>query len=94
MINSITTRFYNTNGQWIYSPKKIDIAYSLDGNKHHLLKEVELSSDDRIVKVRIEFEAIKAKYLKIFVTNYGGISEGKQGAGNKAWTFIDEIIVE
>ena len=37
-INSITTRFYNTNGQWIYAPKKIDIAYSLDGKKISFIK--------------------------------------------------------
>jgi len=93
-INSITTRFYNTNGQWIYAPKKMEVAYSLDGKKHHLLKEVELSSTDRIVKITAEFDAVNAKYLKILVPNYGVIPEGKQGAGNKAWIFIDEIIVE
>ena len=27
------------------------------------------------------------------IPNYGTIPEGKQGAGNKAWTFIDEIII-
>ncbi|MGK0421917.1 MAG: hexosaminidase [Polaribacter sp.] len=32
--------------------------------------------------------------LKITIPNYGIIPEGKQGAGHKAWTFIDEIIVE
>ncbi len=93
-INSISTRFYNTNGQWIYSPKKIEIAYSLDGKKYHLLKEVELYSTDRIVKITAEFDAVNAKYLKILVPNYGVIPEEKQGAGNKAWTFIDEIIVK
>ncbi|WP_026775091.1 beta-N-acetylhexosaminidase [Polaribacter sp. Hel_I_88] len=36
----------------------------------------------------------KNRYIKIWVKNYGIIPEGKQGAGNKAWTFIDEIIVE
>ena len=93
-MNSITTRFYNTNGQWIYAPKKIDIAYSLDGKKYYLLKEVELSSTDRIVKITAEFDAVNAKYIKILAPNYGVIPEGKQGAGNKAWIFIDEIIVE
>ena len=36
----------------------------------------------------------KNRYIKIVVKNYGIIPEGKQGAGHKAWTFIDEIIVE
>ena len=29
----------------------------------------------------------------LVIPNYGIIPEGKQGAGNKAWTFIDEIII-
>jgi hexosaminidase len=30
----------------------------------------------------------------ITIPNYGIIPEGKQGAGHKAWLFIDEIIIE
>ena len=39
-------------------------------------------------------EKIKSTQLKITIPNYGVIEEGKQGAGHKAWTFIDEIIIE
>ena len=93
-INTIKTRFYSANGQWIYAPKKIDLAYSLDGEKYHLLKELEPFSTEHIAEIKAEFKPVNAKYLKIFATNYGIIPEGKQGAGNKAWTFIDEIIIE
>ena len=37
---------------------------------------------------------IDTRFIKIVIPNYGIIPEGKQGAGNKAWTFIDEIIIE
>ena len=36
----------------------------------------------------------KNRYIKIIVKNYGIIPKGKEGEGHKAWTFIDEIIVE
>jgi hexosaminidase len=39
-------------------------------------------------------KVLKTKMLKITIPNYGIIPDGKQGAGQKAWTFIDEIIVE
>jgi hexosaminidase len=39
------------------------------------------------------FENKKINSLKFNIPNYGIIPEGKQGAGNKAWTFIDEIII-
>ena len=39
-------------------------------------------------------EKLKFTTLKLIIPNYGIIPDGKQGAGHKAWTFIDEIIVE
>jgi len=36
---------------------------------------------------------VSSRYIYLKIPNYGIIPEGKQGAGNKAWTFIDEIIV-
>ena len=32
--------------------------------------------------------------VEIVIKNYGVIPEGKQGSGHKAWTFIDELIIE
>lgn len=39
-------------------------------------------------------EPIITKKIVLLIPNYGTIPEGQQGAGNKAWTFIDEIVVE
>ena len=41
-----------------------------------------------------EDKNLKATELKIIIPSYGIIPEGKQGAGHKPWTFIDEIIIE
>ena len=35
----------------------------------------------------------KARYLKIRVANLKQIPQGKQGAGRKAWLFLDEILI-
>jgi hexosaminidase len=32
--------------------------------------------------------------VKLKIINFGIIPEGNTGAGNKPWTFIDEIIIE
>ncbi|MBG7613051.1 family 20 glycosylhydrolase [Polaribacter sp. BAL334] len=90
-INSIFTRFHNGNGQWIYAPKKV-LLYR-DDSKYPF--EIKLEKNkDLLVSVIIIGQHMKAKKIKIFIPNYGIIPEGKQGAGNKAWTFIDEIIIE
>jgi len=93
-IKSFKTRFYNATGQWIYAPREIEIFASEDNIAYALLKRIKLESTERVVEVATEIYPTKKQYLKIRVPNYGLIPDGKQGAGNKAWTFIDEIIIE
>ncbi|MCI2229671.1 family 20 glycosylhydrolase [Polaribacter sp. MSW13] len=90
-INSISTRFYNGTGQWIYAPKKINIFFD---DKNHPFELKLNNTENLLVEAILVGDHIKAKKIKIFIPNYGIIPEGKQGAGHKAWTFIDEIIVE
>ena len=93
-IKTFVSRFYNATGQWIYAPKKVSLYSSEDGKKYAPLKNVELENDKIIIDVYLDFNKINARFIKIVIPNYGIIPEGKQGAGNKAWTFIDEIIIE
>ena len=88
-INSIETRFHNGQGQWIYAPIEMKIGFDY----HGLNSKTEIpQSNNIIVPLKIKLnETSKKIYLKF--KNYGIIPEGKQGAGNKAWTFIDEIII-
>ena len=88
-IKSIATRFHNGNGQWIYAPKKVEISFNNDP-----FIPISLSADDLLVYMHVTFDQKEVKKLRIKVPNYGIIPEGKQGAGHKAWTFIDELIIE
>lgn len=103
-IDFLEMRFYKGNGQWIYLPKKVQITYGLDENDFDddVVVEIEppfLDNTKHTKKVLLEcivFESgenCKTRYIKIKIPNHGIIPEGKQGAGNKAWTFIDEIVV-
>lgn len=90
-INSISTRFYNGNGQWIYAPKKV--LFYFDDSKHPFEIKLE-KSQDLLVNAAMISKQIQIKKIKLVIPNYGIIPNGKQGAGNKSWTFIDEIIIE
>jgi hexosaminidase len=107
-INSIEIRFYNALGSWIYAPELIEILTEgeLDETKlqmeslpHELLLPIRNDNTSlKYFKKDFAFDNkilidSKVRYIRIKVPNYGIIPEGKQGAGNKAWTFIDEIIV-
>ncbi len=86
-INSIKTRFHNGNGQWIYAPTEIEFEFENE-TKHLKIPE----SKDNLVNIAL-YVKVKTRIITLKIANYGTIPEGKQGDGNKAWTFIDEIII-
>ena len=85
-IESISTRFHNGKGQWIYAPKQMLLF--LDDNQVILEEIFPRETTHANVNVPVNQTA---KKIRISIPNYGIIPEGVQGAGNKAWTFIDEI---
>lgn len=88
-IKRISTRFHNGKGQWIYAPRKI-LVY-LDDDKVVLKDIFERETTHAHVTINLDETAQK---IRISIPNYGIIPEGAQGAGNKAWTFIDEIRID
>lgn len=88
-INSIETRFYEAPWMWIYAPKIIE--YGLSENNINSKEEIPESVETH-AKVKIELNET-TRYIHLSIPNSGLIPEGKQGAGHKPWTFIDEIIV-
>ena len=97
-IRKLSTRFYNANGQWIYAPKKVGVQVTLEnGSVMNRKADPILSEGGSLATVSFDLDKkipVKTRYVTITIPNYGVIPEGLQGAGNKAWTFIDEIIIE
>ncbi|GGH00194.1 beta-N-acetylhexosaminidase [Polaribacter pacificus] len=89
-INSISTRFHNGKGQWIYAPTRVEISFP--GQEKSLTKVLP-KTDDLLVNFKVDAK-ITTRYIQLTLINYGVIPDGRQGAGHKAWTFIDEIIVK
>ncbi len=89
-INSISTRFNNQIGSWIYAPSQVVVSFP--GNDEYLPIELE-ESEEKIVDLKLETK-IFTRFIKLKLINYGVIPDGRQGAGHKPWLFIDEIIVE
>ena len=90
VINKISTRFHNGNGQWIYAPKLVLIRFDEDNFERFKINHAK----ELLVAFNKKFKNKTAKTLQIKIPNFGIIADGKQGAGHKAWTFIDEIIIE
>ncbi|SEB38651.1 hexosaminidase [Tenacibaculum sp. MAR_2009_124] len=88
-INSLSARFHNGQYQWIYAPKEIWISF--DNSKPEKIEVPR--SKDWVVNFKTSFENRKAALVTITIPNYGIIKEGKRGAGNLSWLFLDEIII-
>lgn len=88
-LSTITTRFNNGRGQWIYAPRLIQVFYDNE-TTYQTINIPE--STDYLVPITIPVNR-NARHIKIKVFNYGTIPASMQGAGNAAWTFIDEIKV-
>ena len=88
-ISSIETRFYHAPGQWIYAPEGFE--FSIDDHRIDSKSKIQ-TTEKRIATLKIDLKE-KTRFIHLKFPNYGTIPEGKQGAGHKAWTFIDEIII-
>jgi hexosaminidase len=100
-INSIATRFFNKTNQWIYVPKIFNLELTLEDGSIIYSKNTVKNDNSLLVNFNLnmgsfypEDKILKTKNLKITIPNYGIIPAGKKGAGHKAWTFIDEIVIE
>lgn len=88
-------RFFKGEGQWIYLPRQVSVSLSTDGENYTevgLLTAIDGAT--KVISPTITFAEQKARYMKIQALNYGVIPDGKQGAGNKAWLFVDELSVK
>lgn len=94
-INRVSLRFYNANGQWIYAPKQISVKTEpINGKSESYNRVLEIEEGESLVKIDFPFDSKKTIGLTISIPNFGTIPLGNQGAGNQAWTFIDEIVIE
>lgn len=94
-INKISTRFYHAIGQWIYAPSTVEVAL-LDSEKDTLIKQngILFDGEKNLKNLEVRFENLDARYIQLTIKNYGIIPVGAQGAGHKAWLFVDEVFAE
>lgn len=94
-ISKVSADFLQVEKSWIYLPVKIEVLVSSDGDNFKSLRLVENSDIEKSGRtVKIEFDKITTRYVKIKAENLGLIPEGKPGEGNKAWLFTDEIAID
>lgn len=85
----------NDEGSWIHYPKSMEVLLSDDGVTFTSFGKLEGDKLDKSKRyVLFPVDKVKARYVKFIVENAGIIPEGKPGAGNPSWLFVDELVVE
>ena len=94
-INSIKIHLLDQQSSWIYPPAWMKVYFSTDGINFTEALNAEAGKEvpGEIIKdIEWSFYPVsKTRFLKVFLKNFGTIPDGKPGAGNKAWLFVDEI---
>jgi hexosaminidase len=97
-VKNIKCNFLSHNQNWIFLPKKVTVQVSEDGITYRNIGENNFSSEKEVKGPTIQPVTYTAKskirFIKFQAQNQGFCPAWHQGAGNKCWLFVDEIVVE
>jgi len=91
--------FYQREASWIFYPQFVDFYISDDGQDYILLEKIKCDvspKDEKAARkqfVLASTEVHSARYVKVLAKNIGLCPSWHRGAGDKAWLFADEIII-
>jgi hexosaminidase len=93
-LSNYTFRNFDGEGQWIYLPKSITLLASSDGKNFEVFHTGKVEkTGEKVVTTSYQLGAKTIRYLKVVFENYGQIPDDRQGGGNPAWLFVDEMII-
>lgn len=99
-LKKLSWRFLQSLKSYIFLPKSVEFSVSDDGQNFTPIKTVvneEPDNKDRKPFVKsFDFSPknTSARYIYVKAVNIGAIPKWHEGAGEKAWVFTDEFIVE
>ena len=92
-LSSISINFSNKVNDWIHHPNELIVLGSKDGVKYSEIgKQTKIKTGSPNVNFTIPING-KVRFVKISAKNQL-IPEGFNGAGNPAWIFLDEVVID
>jgi hexosaminidase len=91
--------FLRDVGVWVMLPGAVEFMVSDDGKNFRTVATVKNDADDRESKPLVKdfsatLDGSSARFVRVRAKNYGKLPAWHPGAGNPAWLFADELIVE
>ncbi len=97
-INRLAGSFLQEVYSWIWMPTEVEYFVSDDGKNFRSVgkvkNEVPVDVDGAFVQEMEVRPRTNAQYVKMVAKTIGNCPEGHVGAGQKAWIFCDELVIE
>ncbi len=97
-INRLAGSFLQEIYSWIWMPTEVEYFISDDGRNFRSVgkvkNEVPIDADGAFIQEMEVRPRTNARYVKMVAKTIGTCPEGHVGAGQKAWIFCDELVIE
>ncbi len=98
-VNKVSISFLQMYNDWIFLPMQVEVSVSTDNITFNNFKTfnftaTQLDDEACIGESKIDLNATAVRYIKIKAKNRGLCPDNHPGAGQKAWLFCDEVVVE
>ena len=97
-INRLAGSFLQEVYSWIWMPTEVEYFVSDDGKNFRSVgkvkNEVPIDADGAMIQEMAVRPRTNARYVKMVAKTIGTCPEGHVGAGQKAWIFCDEFVIE
>jgi len=98
-IKKLALDCFSKESAWIFLPQSVEFYKSNDGKEFILVtqgkeKNIAGAKNDGSHLFSADFPEIKTRYLRVIGTNIGICPPGHPGKGEKAWLFVDEVVVK
>ncbi len=97
-ITRLAGSFLQDQNSWIFMPTQVEFFISTDGKDFKSVgvieNEIAEDAEDAVIQELDLNKRMKARYVWMVAKNRGICPDWHVGAGEKAWVFCDEIIIE
>jgi hypothetical protein len=97
-INRLAGSFLQEAYSWIWMPTEVEYFVSDDGKSFRSVgkvkNEIPVDADGAFIQEMEVRPRTNARYVKMVAKTIGTCPEGHVGAGQKAWIFCDEFVIE
>ena len=97
-INRLAGSFLQDQGSWIFMPKEVEFFVSDDGKNFRSVGKainwVAENEEDAVIQELAVRPRCDARYVKMAAKNIGICPDWHVGAGQPAWIFCDEFVIE